>query len=113
MQKLHVRKDRAIVALASRIAADAYGVFRPEIFAPKRGDKGIAMARQVAQYLAHCSGQVPLHRLAKLFKRHVTSIMHNIALIEEWRDQGEFEDLMLTLEGKFNGEQADRSEHES
>lgn len=102
MAKPHARNDRAIVARATRIAADTYKVFRPEIMAPTRGSMAVSTARQVAQYLAHCSGQVPLNRLAKLFRRDITTIMHNVALIEDWRDAPEFDQLMTALEESFN-----------
>lgn len=104
MANPHARSDRAIVARATRIAADTYKVFRPQILQPTRGGLAISTARQVAQYLAHCSGQVPLNRLAKLFHRDITTIMHNVALIEDWRDAPEFDELMATLEARFNAE---------
>jgi chromosomal replication initiation ATPase DnaA len=104
MPKPHDRADRAAVLRATRLAAKTYGVFRPLIFLPKKGGKPVATARQIAQYLAHCSGGVPMPRIARLFRRDISSVQHNISLVEDMRDTPEFDEFLTTLERKYDGQ---------
>lgn len=95
------REERAAITRATRVAADTYQVFRPLLFLP-RGGKNIETARQIAQYLACVSGNVKMSRVAVVFGRHMTTITHNIAKIEDMRDDPEFDHFIDTLEHKFN-----------
>lgn len=95
--------DRAAVNRATRIVADVYQIFRPLIFHPHRGGPGVAMARQLSQYLAHTSGQVPIARLARIYRRHMSTITFAVSKVEDLRDDPEFDALVTTLEEKFNG----------
>lgn len=96
------RHERATVARAARVAAEYFKVFRPRIFLPNRGEVAVATARQVAMYLAHVSGQIPVNRLRKPFHRDAATIMHNIQHIEDLRDEGSVFDVELTkLETQF------------
>ena len=87
-----------------RVAADAYGVFRPLILMPRRGSPMIAAARQVAMYLANCTAGVPVARLAGAFKRDVSTITHDIRKIEDMRDDPDFDEMISHLEAVFHGE---------
>jgi len=97
------RKERVAVARATRLVAKTYRVFRPLIFHPRHGSKAVRMARMISQYIAHCSGQVPMGHLAQLFNRAHASVQRNIQVIEDMRDDPDFDRLMTTLETKFDG----------
>lgn len=102
MPKPLTRHERATVARAARVSADFFAIFRPLIFMPTRSKIRIATARQVAMYLAHVAGGVPVNRLRHAFKRDATTIMHNIQHIEDLREEGSVFDVDLTrLEGEF------------
>lgn len=89
--------ERRIVSLAANVAARHFHIFRPQVFQPNRGHVTVATARQVAMYLAHIVGQVPINRLALAFKRDLSSITHNIRLIEDNRGEpGTLSDAELT-----------------
>lgn len=96
------RKDRAAIARATRICADIYGVFRPLVFLPNKGDKNVVLTRQLAQYIAHCSGQVQITDLARHFKRSTSSVTHSVRFVEDMRDDPEFDAFVTTLEDQFN-----------
>lgn len=102
MPKPLTRHERATVARAVRVSAAYFKVFRPLIFAPTRSKLAVATARQVAMYLAHVAGQIPVNRLRAPFGRDAATIMHNIQHIEDLRDEGSVFDVELTkLETEF------------
>lgn len=102
MPKPLTRHERATVARAARVSADYFKVFRPLIFQPTRCELRIATARQVAMYLAHVSGRIPVNRLRYAFQRDARTITHNINHIEDLRDEGSVFDTELTkLEAEF------------
>lgn len=98
------RAERAAITRATRVVAEAYQLFRPLLFLPHRGGPKVAAARQISQYLAHCSGGVKKVRLAEAFRRDLSTIIHAVRLIEDMRDDPEFDRLMTTLETQFDGE---------
>jgi hypothetical protein len=97
------RHERNVVARATRMVAKTYRVFRPLIFHPRHGSKAMRMARMISQYIAHCSGSVPMGHLAQLFNRSPAAVQRNIQVIEDMRDDPDFDRLMTTLETKFDG----------
>lgn len=102
MAKPLTRHERATVARAARVSAKYFKVFRPLIFLPTRCELAVATARQVAMYLAHVAGQIPVNRLRAAFQRDGATIMHNIQHIEDLRDEGSVFDVELTkLEAEF------------
>lgn len=101
MPKRIARAERAKVARAASIASAHYGVFRPLLFLPRRGKLKVATARQVAMYLAHCSGQVAMNRLTAAFLRDLATISHDIKKIEDMRDDNAFDAEMTFLEALF------------
>ena len=94
--------ERAAVMRAATIAAEAYGVFRPLIFATTRSRIAATTARQVAMYLANCSAGINRNRLARAFGRDPSTIAHNVALIEDRRDDQTFDDMIAGLERRFS-----------
>lgn len=95
-------KARLAVIKATRIVAEMYQVYRPLIFHPHRGGPAVAMARQISQYLAHTSGQVCVSHIARIYRRHISTVTFAITKVEDLRDDPDFDHLIETLEGKFN-----------
>lgn len=103
MPKPLTRQERATVARAARVAAQYFKVYRPLIFMPTRCKLRVATARQVAMYLAHVAGRIPVNRLRLAFRRDAATIMHNINHIEDLRDEGSVFDVELTkMEAELN-----------
>lgn len=100
MAKRLTSSERAKVARAAAIASHHFHVFRPVLFLPNRNEVEVAEARQIAMYLAHCAGRIPINRLTIAFKRDNSTISHNIAKIEDMRDDPRnpvFEAMMTYL----------------
>ncbi len=72
----------------------------PEVLeAPSRGVARIALARQVAMYLAHVVGRIEYMEVGRLFGRDRTTVAHACAVIEDLRDNPKFDRTMDLLEG--------------
>lgn len=91
-----------MISRAATLAAQAYHVFRPMIYATTRSKLRATRARQVAMYLANCAGNLPIDRLVLGFRRHHSTIAHNIALIEDQRDVHTFDEMIAGLEHEFS-----------
>ena len=83
---------RAAQALAARV----YAVPVPALRHPTRSFAHIALARQVAMYLANVAGGVTLTDVGHAFGRDRTTVAHACALVEDRRDDPAI-DLSLTL----------------
>lgn len=90
------RDERAAIARAIRVATSYYNVWRPFIFLPTRSNLRIVTCRQVAMYLANCTGGVRIPQLRAAFGRDGATITHNIRKIEDLRDEGSAFDRELT-----------------
>lgn len=62
----------------------------------RRGRKNVALARQTAMYLAHVGCSLSLTQVGALFDRDRTTVAHACALVEDRRDNADF-DLALEL----------------
>jgi Bacterial dnaA protein helix-turn-helix len=61
-----------------------------------RGD--IALARQIAMYLAHVVGGLSLSEVGRLFGRDRTTVAHACAVVEDRRDDARFDRCLIFLE---------------
>lgn len=91
------RRDEA-VRTVKRVAARAFGVALQEIEAPTRSKAHIAFARQTAMYLAHVVCGYSLTDVALAFERDRTTVSHACHLIEDRRDDDDFDQLLERLE---------------
>lgn len=66
---------------------------------PSRGVARVALARQVAMYLAHVVGRIEYAEVGRLFGRDRTTVKHACAVIEDLRDNAKFDRTMDLLEG--------------
>jgi hypothetical protein len=65
---------------------------------PRRGRRGIALARQTAMYLAHVAFGLTFTRVGICFGRDRTTVRHACALIEDRRDDPVLEFALSALE---------------
>ncbi len=86
---LHLR--RLIEQTVSRV----FGVATTDLLRPSRGRKSIALARQVAMYLARVVGGLRLSEIGRVFGRDCSTVRHACMVIENRRDDPGFN---LTLD---------------
>lgn len=98
MMALRQRQDRDGAHLAAGLVGFALGVEPSVILTTDRGAKGIARARQVSMYLAHVGFGMSLSRVADAFCRDRSTVAHGCHLVEERRDDPEFDAWLETLE---------------
>lgn len=87
-----------IVAESIDLAAEAVNIPAGEIKSPLRERAKAAFARQIAIYIAHCTGRVSMSELAAIFKRDRSTIAHAVAAIEDRRDDAFFSAQLDLLE---------------
>jgi chromosomal replication initiation ATPase DnaA len=76
--------------------ARVFGVAHEELCRCTRGAARIAEARQVAMYLAHVACGLSLTDVGKLFGRDRTTVAHACSVVEDRRDDNNF-DMALDL----------------
>lgn len=69
-----------------------------EIVRTSRGRADICLARQIAMYLMHTVFSCPYHRVAAFFGRDRTTISHACKLIEDARDDRDFDTRLEVME---------------
>ncbi|WP_083226687.1 helix-turn-helix domain-containing protein [Methyloligella halotolerans] len=85
-----------VVRRASEAAvAAAFGLEPDELKAATRGPARAAFARQTAMYLAHVGCGLSLTDVGRAFGRDRTTVAHACGVVEDQRDEPEF-DFMLT-----------------
>ena len=65
---------------------------------PTRGRAKVAMARQVAMYLAHVACGLSLTEVGELFRRDRTTVSHACQVVEDRRDDPAFDQAIELLE---------------
>ncbi|WP_206711223.1 helix-turn-helix domain-containing protein [Aquisalinus flavus] len=90
--------NAACAAAAQEIAARAYDMTLDQMLARNRCRAWIAEGRQVAMYLTHVIGQVPLSETGPHFGRDRTTVAHACARIEDKRDEDYFDNGLMRLE---------------
>ena len=73
------------------LVARAFGVEPNALWRSTRGLKHIALARQVAMYLAHTQCGLSLTEVGQLFGRDRTTVAHGCLKIEDMRDDAVFD----------------------
>jgi len=91
MVEANVRSVREAVAMVYRIDKGL-------LAHPTRGRSRIAFARQVAMYLAHVTFGLTLTTVGRAFGRDRTTVSHACALVEDARDNPEFDRTLELLE---------------
>jgi len=80
------------------IVALTFNVSPAELAAPTRCKAPIAFARQVAMYLCNVAMGLSFSQIAETFRRDRTTVSHACHLIEDCRDEPEFDARLDALE---------------
>ena len=75
-----------------------FGVSEAELRRASRGRAHVALARQVAMYLAHVGCGLSLTEAGRLFERDRTTVAHACGVIEDRRDDPLFDRALDLLE---------------
>lgn len=86
---------------ARRIVAGEFAVAEKELTAPTRARSDVAFARQVAMYLTHVVYQLAYHEVAEAFGRDRTTVAYACAVVEDARDDPEFDERLDKLEDRL------------
>jgi Bacterial dnaA protein helix-turn-helix len=81
-----------------QVVVQVFGVGRDELRRISRGRANVALARQVAMYLAHVTCGLTLTDTGKLFRRDRTTVAHACGVIEDRRDDPLFDRALDLLE---------------
>ncbi|MBO6713684.1 helix-turn-helix domain-containing protein [Parvibaculum sp.] len=92
------REQAAQVALLQETVARAWNVPIGEMRSPTRRAAPVAQARQVAMYLTHVIYGLSLSAVGRHFGRDRTTAAHACRLIEDRRDDENFDMLLDRLE---------------
>jgi chromosomal replication initiation ATPase DnaA len=92
------RRDHLTVAYVTSLVALATDTPAREIGSRGRSTATAARARHMAIYLAHIALSWPLSRVATAFSRDRTTVSHAVHVIEDLRDDPDFDDRLTRLE---------------
>lgn len=102
--RMHPDASRSDMALEAKVrsvhdaVAMVYRIEKHLLGHPTRGRSRIAFARQVAMYLAHVTFGLTLTTVGRAFGRDRTTVSHACALVEDARDNPEFDRTLELLE---------------
>ena len=101
--RLTLTTDREVAMKTWRCVIEAavsqvFGVALAELRGVTRGRAKVALARQVAMYLAHVVCGMSLTQVGRVFDRDRTTVAHACGLIEDRRDDPCFDRLIDLLE---------------
>jgi chromosomal replication initiation ATPase DnaA len=97
MAKFNPRKDEDCASLAADLTAYAIGLKAETLLSSERGRPIEARARHIAIYLTHVALGTSLARVARAFGRDPSTIAHACHLIEDKRDDRDFDDWLEQL----------------
>ncbi len=84
--------------LIEDIVSDVFGVEPEQLRRATRGRAKIALARQVAMYIAHVGYGMSLTEVGRLFDRDRTTVAHACGVVEVRRDDAAFDEAVVLLE---------------
>jgi len=90
--------DEARARLTRALVSFAFNVSDAELVATTRCNARAAFARQIAMYLSHVAFELSLSRVASAFGRDRTTVSHACHLIEDRRDDPNFDQQLDGLE---------------
>lgn len=93
--------DLSKARLACEITGFALGL-NDDLLSPTRGSPQNAFARQLAMYITHVGFGISVSRVATAFARDRSTITHACHLIEDKRDDNEFDTFVDRLEECIN-----------
>lgn len=84
--------------LLETIVSDVFDISFRDLRRASRGRAHVALARQVAMYLAHVQFGLSLTEVGRVFKRDRTTVAHACAVVEDRRDDPTFDYVLELLE---------------
>lgn len=88
-----------LIALeAMQVSADAFKVTLFDLQSKKRSRAPVAMARQIAMYLAHVVGGLSTAEVSQAFERNKSTVTHACHIVEDRRDSPFFDREIARLE---------------
>jgi len=84
--------------LIEAVVGVAFAVELEDLQKASRGRAKVAFARQVAMYLAHVQFGWSLSEVGRIFGRDRTTVSHACALVEDRRDEPQFDHVLELLE---------------
>ncbi|GGE95013.1 hypothetical protein H1W37_04500 [Stappia taiwanensis] len=91
-------EHRGAELIVTACVMSAFGVTQEDIDRRSRGPARTALARQVSMYLHHVVLERTLTSVAQTFGRDRTTVAHACRVIEDRRDDPEFEATLSALE---------------
>ncbi|MBX9745794.1 MAG: chromosomal replication initiator DnaA [Hyphomonadaceae bacterium] len=91
-------QDEASARLAAGVTAFALNISEEDLLAEPRGSAEVAFGRQVAVYLCHTAFEMSLARVAVAFARDRSTVAHACHVIEDRRDEPQFDLWIGALE---------------
>jgi chromosomal replication initiation ATPase DnaA len=107
-QRRLARRDPRVAKLLECVALER-GVPVEMLIARSRCRAHIAVARRLAMYLMHVTLGRPILSVAKLFGRHVSSVMRGCYAIEDGREDEAFDRLVSGLEATVRAANENRT----
>jgi len=80
------------------IVSNVFSVRPEQLRRATRGRANIALARQVAMYIAHVGYGMSLTEVGRLFERDRTTVAHAFGVVEIRRDDPDFDGAVVLLE---------------
>ena len=95
---------RQVCLRAALAVANDFGIDVCRLYARGRGGGGLALARQMAMYLAHITVGLAVARVGDGFGRHSTTVYHACSVVEERREDPYVDRELTRLEARLVGE---------
>jgi hypothetical protein len=98
--RLGAREERSIEICESMIdvAAALFNVSGKELRKPGRSTLGVSRVRQIAMYVAHVTLQLNMTDIGRGFGRDRTTVVHACHLVEDLRDDEDFDRMVAVTE---------------
>ena len=84
--------------LIEDVGSNVFAVEPQQLRRATRGRAKIALARQVAMYIAHVGYGLSLTEVGRLFERDRTTVAHACGVVEIRRDDPDFDEAVVLLE---------------
>ena len=93
-----IKPTRAYRPIIDQAVAQVFAISLVELSRQSRGRANVALARQVAMYLAHVACGLTFTDIGGLFGRDRTTVAHACSLVEDRRDDPMFDTFVELLE---------------
>ena len=91
-----------LLRVTSEIVAHSFDLDPRKLVSRKRGSSAVSRARQVTAYLLHTTLSMPLIDIARELQKDRTTIGHACRMVEDLRDDPDFDDRISGLESTLH-----------